>query len=172
MVDPANRRASQLLSRVRDRLIETQVIPHETSSIWGPCLHAERCPLAMGRDWCHFSIPAEIPGKWFSMFSKGLGSERSWLKFSYLWLTSRDARPKPAAEHIRRVVSDPIQRERGPGLASILICEPEVPGRLTVRMPNPIKRGDLINVKAYNRAVPRTRDSGGPDNTDDESHED
>src|SRR6185312_180283 len=89
IIEPASKPNSQFLSRLRDTLLEAEVISREPSSIWGPCPHAEKCPLAHGRDWCHFSVPAHVPGTWFEAMSKGLGYERQWLKFSYLWISSQ-----------------------------------------------------------------------------------
>ncbi|MCM2324348.1 MAG: small ribosomal subunit Rsm22 family protein [Oligoflexia bacterium] len=142
VLEPALRHSAQLMSQLRDELIEVQAIEPSAQSIWGPCLHAGRCPLATGRDWCHFSVPASIPGRWFASFSKGLGSERHWVKFSYLWLASKDApAPRPAA-HLRRVVSDPIQKDRNADV--VLTCEPEHPGRVRVPADSHVHRGDLI----------------------------
>jgi hypothetical protein len=146
IVEPAARRPSQQLSKVRDELLE-----HEPRTFWGPCLHAERCPLASGRDWCHFSLPVEIPGRWFRTFSKAIGSERHWLKFSYLWLASAAYKPKPLRAGLRRVISDPL---RGPGGASVLLCEPERPGRMKVGPDSRVRRGDLVDPKTRNRPAP------------------
>ncbi|MGZ3699269.1 MAG: small ribosomal subunit Rsm22 family protein [Bdellovibrionota bacterium] len=149
MVEPASRRSSQQLSQIRDRLFEQEVILRESSSLWGPCLHAEACPLAEGRDWCHFSVPIAIPGNWFREFSKGLGSERQWLKFSYVWFAAKDY-PSPRPEpRLRRVISDPlISRDAGRGQGgSVLVCEPEAAGKLASPAGNPLHRGDLVRVK-------------------------
>ncbi|MCM2277819.1 MAG: small ribosomal subunit Rsm22 family protein [Oligoflexia bacterium] len=141
-IEPALKRSSQLLSQLRDELLEAGAIENSARSIWGPCLHAERCPLAAGRDWCHFSVPVEIPGRWFTSFSKGLGSERQWVKFSYLWLSSPEARAPVPSPRLRRVVSDPIQKDRNADV--VLICEPERPGRIRVPSSRHVHRGDLI----------------------------
>lgn len=146
-LEPALRRASQLLTHWRDELIEAELIKKEPGfPIWGPCLHAGSCPLSQGRDWCHFSVPLQIPGKWFAQFSKGLGSERQWVKFSYLWLASAEARPKPPASQLRRVISDPLhstsQGQRSSDV--VLICEPERADKLRVPGTLHARRGDLI----------------------------
>jgi hypothetical protein len=146
LVEPAARHSSQTLSRLRDHLVESGLMAETPQSIWGPCLHAGRCPLAEGRDWCHFSIPTRIPGQWFREFSKGLGSERQWVKFSYLWLASPDApAPKPEPK-LRRVISDPLDAAGHQGPSSVLICEPEKPGRYPVSPRNPLWRGDLVKI--------------------------
>jgi hypothetical protein len=157
IVEPAGRRPSQGLSRLRDALLESGVIEKSPGSIWGPCLHAERCPLAEGRDWCHFSVPAEVPGQWFREFSRGLGSERHWLKFSYLWLSSSTARAPVAAPDLRRVISDPLKekRARDGGPPSVLLCEPGVPGRMRVWRTQTPYRGDLVRLSKGGGSGPR-----------------
>ena len=146
LVEPAARRASQILSSLRDEFLTSGLIENSPSRIWGPCLHAGACPLAEGRDWCHFSVPVQIPGKWFRGFSEGLGSERQWLKYSYLWLASGELPASVAPSHMRRVVSDPL----GAGLRpEVLICEPEVTGRWVGR--GRVNRGDLISIHAQGR---------------------
>ena len=154
VVEPAEKNSSQILGRLRDRFFEAGVFPTETTSVWGPCLHAGRCPLANAKDWCHFSVPVEIPGKWFAKFSKALGSERDWLKFSYLWLASQEhpnADPRP---ELRRVVSDPM-RDRDGG-HTILLCEPDQTFRLRLHPTQRIHRGELIERPAV-AAAPRKK---------------
>lgn len=142
-VEPAFRRASQLLSKLRDEWFEAGILPAEPTAIWGPCLHAGKCPLAEGRDWCHHSVRAELPGKWFRIFSKGLGSERQWLKFSYLWSASTDSPAPSPAKNLRRVLSDPLN-QRGPHGDMVLVCEPEVAARVRLPVGKRIFRGDLL----------------------------
>lgn len=148
LMEPAARRSSQLISQIRDSLFEEQVLESSAASIWGPCMHSGRCPLSEGRDWCHFSVPVEIPGKWFKQFSKGLGSERHWLKFSYFWLSSKaEPAPVPSAS-IRRVISDPIRKADGSGGPGfVLLCEPEEINRMTVGRMEKIYRGDVISFR-------------------------
>jgi hypothetical protein len=145
IVEPAIRRASQLLSSVRDRLLEDEGDP---SMIWGPCLHAGACPLAEGRDWCHFSVPVEIPGEWFQVFSRKLGSERQWVKFSYLWLAAESAPAPVSSPALRRVVSDPLRKGEATS-SDVLICEPGQPGRLRVPASARVHRGDVVNPKKF-----------------------
>jgi hypothetical protein len=143
MLEPAIRRAAQSLSKVRDNLLETELLARTGRSFWGPCLHAGSCPLGDGRDWCHFSVPARIPGQWFREFSETLGSERQWLKFSFLWLASPgNPAPEPQAA-LRRVVSDPLGGdERGP--QEVLICEPDAPAKIKISSNQRVHRGDII----------------------------
>ena len=142
MVEPASRQPAQLLSSYRDRFFESGLLPAESTRIWGPCLHAQACPLAHGRDWCHFSVPTWIPGQWFKEFSKGLGSERHWVKYSYLWIASKEFPAPEANPRLRRVISDPLSTTSPK--PTVLICEPEVAGRYIVNGKNPVRRGDLV----------------------------
>lgn len=126
-LEPADRGSSQFLSRLRDQAFEEAWIPQSPTSIWAPCLHAGRCPLATGRDWCHTSVELEIQGKWFRAFSIALGSAREWIKYSYLWIASREA-PAPDRSVSKngevatyRVLSDPLSD------GTSLLCQPEHP---------------------------------------------
>ncbi len=163
LVEPASRRPSQVLSSLRDEFLASGLIENTPARIWGPCLHSGACPMAEGRDWCHFSVPVQIPGKWFRGFSEGLGSERHWLKYSYLWLASEGFQAPVVANHLRRVISDALGRGPRP---EVLICEPEVAGRWNVPTYGPaeratVKRGDVISVRPSSPERP-VRESRGP----------
>ncbi|MBK7977356.1 MAG: hypothetical protein IPK07_30200 [Deltaproteobacteria bacterium] len=146
VVEPASKGNSQTLSEIRDQLFTGHVIPREPTAIWGPCLHAAGCPLAEGRDWCHTSVRATIPGEWFTFFSRGLGSERNWLKYSYLWLAAAgDPAPEPSP-FVRRVLSDPIHQSGG--AAELLLCEPNQVVRTSATSNRKIGRGDLYRLGA------------------------
>ena len=153
LVEPAARRPSHILSTLRDEFLGSGLIENSPTRIWGPCLHSGACPMAEGRDWCHFSVPTQVPGRWFRGFSEGLGSERQWLKYSYLWIASSEfPAPSPVA-HLRRVISDPLGRGPKP---EVLICEPEAAGRWTVSAYGPgdragVKRGDLISIRGQSK---------------------
>lgn len=136
MVEPAFKSASQRISQIRDELM-----PHR---LWGPCLHEGKCPLAEGRDWCHFSVPAELPGTFFKKFSIRLGSKREWLKFSFIWVAAQNTPEKQLK--IVRVVSDPMRTPRG---NQNQLC---TPGRISwFRTPaRPLYRGDVIPAPAIN----------------------
>jgi hypothetical protein len=143
LVEPAARRPSQDLSALRDHFFESGILEASPSRIWGPCLHAGACPLGKGRDWCHFSVPANIPGTWFRGFSEGLGSERQWVKFCYLWIASAEY-PSPQVDpRTRRVISDPLNQGTS---ATYLLCEPEEPGRWVAPTKNNLGRGDLVKI--------------------------
>lgn len=142
MIEPAARLPSQRLSYLRDRALEENVFERRSESLWGPCLHAGACPLGQGRDWCHFSVPAKIPGKWFKAFSKLLGSEREWLKFSYIWFAAVDFPSDSKPKQTELVISDPIPHPSG-GRA-VLICQPNQPDRLKIPERFRAHRGDHL----------------------------
>ncbi len=155
-LEPAAKKSSQLLSHLRDRFFENELLRPDSQSIWGPCLHAEKCPLAEGRDWCHFSVPVQIPGRWFKEFSEALSTERLWAKFSYLWLASPTRLAPPVIDrNLRRVVSDPLKDMREGGM-EVLLCEPEVPFRMKLLPGRRIQRGDLI--RKFKSAADNERD--------------
>ncbi len=145
--EPAARIPSQTLSQLRDFFLEENLIESSPSRIWGPCLHAGRCPLAIGRDWCHFSIPGKVPGKWFGFFSKGLSKEKEWLKYSYLWITAAgDPNPERAAPEERLVLSDPLSRDPR-AKQEVLLCEPDAPNRYTLKPLEVARRGMRIRTR-------------------------
>ncbi len=139
-VEPAARSSSQKLGSLRDSFLETHIKSDNPATIWGPCLHAGKCPLATGRDWCHFSFPSHIDGKLFKKFSQKLGSERTWVKYSYLWLASPHT---PALKinnpDIRLVVSDRLTDDQ-----SVLICEPKTARKIIHAT---ARRGTVISLK-------------------------
>ncbi len=144
LLEPATRKSSQILCALRNQLFENSLLEQTARHIWGPCLHAGECPLAVGRDWCHFSIPLTIPGQWFKIFSEALSTERHWIKFAYLWLTPTALAPQPPLQ-CRRVVSDPLRATPHP--TQVLLCEPERTLRWNVPLQQPTKRGDIIHLK-------------------------
>jgi hypothetical protein len=149
IIEPAAKINSQFISKLRNTLLDSGIVDKDPTSIWGPCPHAERCPLTEGRDWCHFSIPAVVPGIWFTEFSKALGSERQWLKFSYLWFTAQNpgsVRAPRIESDLKLVISDTLRDPRS-GDMTVLLCEPQTPGRMAVPAISPIKRGDWIREK-------------------------
>ncbi len=132
-LEPAFKSASQRLSQIRN-----EMMPHP---LYGPCLHQQACPLSEGRDWCHMSVKAVLPGTFFKKFSIRLGGVREWLKFSYLWVAPKTAQiPKT---HAVRVVSDPI---RGPEGLRNQICQPEKVGWINTPR-SKIFRGALWTIK-------------------------
>lgn len=130
IVEPAFRTSGLFLSLLRDQIIETS----KNTLIVGPCPHEGLCPLTGGRDWCHFSVPAQVPSQWHKQIERGLGSEREWMKFSYLWLankpssSSTEAFPyidrSRASQKSAFVISDAIEG-RGSKRRVYLICTPK-----------------------------------------------
>jgi hypothetical protein len=146
LLEPASAGVSQNLSQIRDELLLSEEISQSGFPIWGPCLHIKSCPLSSGRDWCHFSVPAQVPGKWFRAFSRALGSEREWLKFSYLWLAAPDSSASVPKKDDRRVVSDPIPVKKGLTQKFVLLCEPERAQRLNVSPQSSLQRGQIMSL--------------------------
>jgi hypothetical protein len=147
-IEPAFKTAAQRLSQIRDEWLDDPTSPR---SIWGPCLHLGRCPLSHGRDWCHFSIPAKMPGKWFRNFSIDLGGIREWLKFSFIWLAARQTAPAPIdPPEWFRVVSDPMKTDRG---RENQICRPDRIGFVPTPAEHPIFRGDLIQGASHDSVL-------------------
>jgi hypothetical protein len=133
IVEPAFKSASQRVSQIRD-----EIMPHP---IWGPCLHTQKCPLAEGRDWCHFSVPAKLPGSFFKKFSIKLGGVRDWLKFSFIWLASKDSEQEATIdpkENLVRVVSDQLKTPQG---YRNQVCKPVQIGWFDQKN---LQRGDVI----------------------------
>jgi hypothetical protein len=145
--EPASRTPSQTLSQLRDFFFSEELVERDPSRIWGPCLHAGNCPLAGGRDWCHFSIPGKVPGKWFGWFSRGLSKEKEWLKYSYLWITAKnDQNPDRAAPNERLVLTDPLSRDPR-AKKEVLLCEPDVPYRHELRASEFWRRGMRVKLR-------------------------
>jgi hypothetical protein len=141
IMEPSTRHAAQLTANIRDLICE-----QKQADIWGPCLHTGRCPLAMGRDWCHNSIPTEIPGHWFKVLSKMFGSERQWVKFCHVWLASPGQGPRKQDPTERRVVSDPLNGKGRGYNSSVLLCEPERCKRLEISKGSRLRRGESIRL--------------------------
>ncbi len=161
-IEPAAKNTSQALSQLRDLLLEELPV-----SPVGPCPHRERCPLSGGGDWCHFSFPAEVPGEWFAKFSKGLGSERQWLKLSYLWLADSgftkpgDVLPSKGAQLL---VSDSLNRYSGRTervTIEALACQPDHVQKVSLKIPLAKLRGPLALRGGFALAQPQ-KDSAGP----------
>ncbi len=154
MVEPAFRSASQRLSQIRDELMPRP--------LWGPCLHVSKCPLAEGRDWCHFSVPVKLPGSFFKRFSIKLGGVRDWLKFSFIWLAANEDKKEAVFRDLLplvRIVSDPMTTPRG---QQNQICRPDRVG--WVPSHKNLFRGEVIRYdqKRYDSVLqsdhPKTRD--------------
>jgi len=146
--EPAARAPSQTLSKLRDFFFAEGLVEPDPSRIWGPCLHAGNCPLAAGRDWCHFSIPGKVPGKWFGWFSRGLSKEKEWLKYSYLWITAaKNPNPDKLAPNERLVLTDPLSRDPR-AKKEVLVCEPDVPLRHALGPRELWRRGMRVRLRS------------------------
>jgi hypothetical protein len=150
LLEPAFKSAAHRLSQIRDEL----VLRDDPFPIWGPCLHTQKCPLAEGRDWCHFSVPVKLPGVIFRKFSIKLGSVRDWLKFSFVWIASKDSAKKTVPEKgYVRIVSDPLKTPQG---STNQVCRPEqVEYMLTPY--KPIYRGEIIRDPLLQSKYKKTR---------------
>ncbi|HAN32378.1 MAG TPA: hypothetical protein DCQ06_12355 [Myxococcales bacterium] len=83
LVEPASRSASNVLIRLRDRLVA-----EERGQILGPCVGTDRCPLggAKARNWCHSELPWRRP-RLVEDCDRLLGHRRDRLKWSWLLLS-------------------------------------------------------------------------------------
>lgn len=141
-IEPAARHPSQGLSRLRDQLLEE--LPE--LGVLAPCLHAQACPLAHGRDWCHFSVPTQFEGTAFSLLSRALGSQREWSKFAYVWMGPFAREDKPGI----RLISDPFH-------TTVLGCAPTTPLRLKTSEKSKLHRGDIVRPDRSEGPAPKTR---------------
>jgi hypothetical protein len=125
----------------------------------GPCLHEGKCPLANGKDWCHFSVRAETPGKWFEFFSKGLSSQKEWIKYTYLWLRANPPKRKNLDPMLRLVLTDSLTKNpKGPQM--FLLCEADRPRRISLPRTERVRRGDLIKLGARLSSPNEDEDDG------------
>lgn len=85
VIEPALRDRTRHLHAVRDALVASG------TTVFAPCLHAERCPvLATEGDWCHEDLPVDLPA-WVVPLARAAGLRWQGLTFSHLVLR-RDAR--------------------------------------------------------------------------------
>lgn len=77
IVEPATKRASMRLHRVRDRLIETvRLYPYS------PCPNALPCAALKAKNWCYEERKWKAPE--YLNFLKSVGLQTNFLKFSYI----------------------------------------------------------------------------------------
>jgi SAM-dependent methyltransferase len=140
-VEPATKPASQQISKLRDLMLATELLPKQRG-IWGPCIHHQPCPLKESRDWCHQAIPTTFRYRWLSAITRSLETEMKMTKFSYLWIaSSTHPTPRPL-ERDRRVVSGRLKGKTGN--FDVQLCEPYQIKRLPVGRKQEIHRGDLV----------------------------
>jgi hypothetical protein len=150
LLEPAFRDASQRIARIRDEV----VLGEHPLPIWGPCLHVGKCPLSSGKNWCHFSVPAALPGSFFRKFSIKLGGIRDWLKFSFVWFASTDSvKQARAPKDWVRVVSDPMRTPEG---TQNLICRADRFAYLKTPK-KPIFRGEVVRDPLFQPRYPKHR---------------
>lgn len=154
-VEPAAPGIAQWLSQVRDRMIEMSASHKLPATVIGPCLHQGKCPLARGRNWCHFSTPAKLELKVWQALSRTLGPVREYIKCSYLFMggatssESAHGAPVQADPNDRLVISDIIP---GPS-PHVLLCEPDRAREhpmppLVAGQKRPPMRGTLIKFRS------------------------
>lgn len=185
-IEPAAKSPSQTLSELRDEwiasatktssvdapkekitlpsmplvgTIKNKITSASNINLIGPCLHMGLCPLARGRDWCHFSTPTDLKLKWFREFSKVIGEERKFLKFSFMFFSNKNAtaftkRKMPVGPAPVIAVSDTFQDR------SYLTCEPIRPKREMAGIAK-FYRGDLMQFVKSDRTFD-VRGGGGP----------
>ena len=104
IIEPALRRRTRHLHRVRERLLASSAV-----TVFAPCLHRAACPmLARDEDWCHEDLPVDLPS-WRVPLARAAGLRFQGLTFSYLVLR-KDGRTLGAClggEGLARVVSQP-----------------------------------------------------------------
>lgn len=135
-IEPAIQEVSQNLIALRKKLLIKSPL-----HVVGPCMHEKECPMAHGKNWCHFSFLQPEQGKWFKSFSQELGSQRNWVKFSYLWMSERKQKHNP---DVRLVISDPLNEKTGH--RSVLLCEPVKANRYRLGPNERHFRGEFVDI--------------------------
>jgi ribosomal protein RSM22 (predicted rRNA methylase) len=125
IVEPALRGRTRHLHAVRDVLVEAG------TTVFAPCLHAERCPVLLTEgDWCHEDLPLDLPA-WLVPLARAAGLRFQRLTFTYLVLR-RDgqrlvgqleaARERAAPRVHLRVISELMRTK---GKAEVFGCTSE-----------------------------------------------
>jgi ribosomal protein RSM22 (predicted rRNA methylase) len=115
IVEPALRGRTRHLHAVRDVLVEGG------TTVFAPCLHAERCPVLLTEgDWCHEDLPVDLP-TWLVPLARAAGLRFQRLTFTYLVLRRDGQRLVAQLDHARagatpqvhlRVISE-LMRSKG-----------------------------------------------------------
>lgn len=147
-IEPAAAGPAQFLSRLRDELVapesEASKAPITPASkkaamvVVGPCLHSGLCPLAHGRDWCHFSDPFPELGKGFQLLSRNLGPKRTSLRMSKIWIA------RETKIGIRKVIPERLLISEVFPTGEVLTCEPIHAGRVLLEPGLKIRRGSRL----------------------------
>lgn len=149
IIEPALKKDSRNLQKLRDELVTRQKLAH----VYAPCLHEEICPLnvANQRDWCHFYFRWKRP-PFIAKVDKAIGNQKDWLACSYMMLGKKERAFKKIFaddENSWRVISNLMPSK---GKKEIVLCGPK--GRyhatLLQKAQSPanrefdnLKRGDL-----------------------------
>lgn len=116
ILEPALRRRSRVLHRVRDALAHSPVPPY----VFAPCVRRGDCPmLARERDWCHEEVPLALSPA-LAALARAAGLRDRDLTYSYLTLHMRARSLReigPAS--LLRVVGGPL---RSKGKVELLVC--------------------------------------------------
>ena len=107
LVEPGTPAGSARIVRARDQLLALGL------RIAAPCPHDGTCPLAAGRDWCHFAARVPRSGLHRRLKDGRLAHEDE--KLSYVVAS----RPEPTARPAARVLRHPQQRK---GLVTLELC--------------------------------------------------
>lgn len=139
IIEPSTQQDGRKLLELRQKLI------NEGYHIWGPCTHAQACPLLSQSktDWCHDRVHFKAPS-WFVQLEQELPMKNKTLTFSYL-LARKTV--KPSHNFNTRVVGDLLVEK---GKNRQLICRGPDREFLAWLKKNKIEqeipRGTLINI--------------------------
>lgn len=111
LVEPGTPAGHQRILAARDQLLAAGL------AIAAPCPHQAPCPLAAGRDWCHFAARLARSGVHRQVKGGALGYEDE--KFSYVAAVDPAAAGTAPAWPGGRIVRRPRQRK---GLVSLELC--------------------------------------------------
>ncbi|MFO0723763.1 MAG: small ribosomal subunit Rsm22 family protein [Myxococcota bacterium] len=100
LIEPGTHRGSQTLSMIRDGFASG-------ARILGPCTHAAPCPLRVGPNWCHFSLPLPL-GPIAAGIAHAAHRQHHVVRFSWLAL---ERSPPVAGSDASRVLS--VRRLKG-----------------------------------------------------------
>ncbi|MGB7053983.1 MAG: small ribosomal subunit Rsm22 family protein [bacterium] len=117
IIEPALKKFSRRLMRLRDRLVSNKRI-----QLLLPCLHDSPCALLevdSRKEWCHQTVPWSPP-EFLRIINQGINREIDVLKFSYLVIARSAKRLKRPSGHL--VISHLLKEK---GKQRCYICTPE-----------------------------------------------
>jgi SAM-dependent methyltransferase len=123
ILEPALRRETRVLQRVRDRLARAPGQPY----VFAPCVRRGDYPmLARARDWCHERVPLALP-ETLAALARDAGLREQDLTYSYLTLHMQPRSLRELArEPLWRIVGGPL---RSKGKRELLVCGDATAGR-------------------------------------------